>query len=353
VARQLVARQHSSCLGWAMKPDHRPELDGLRALAVLLVVAHHSGLVSFRGGAIGVDLFFVLSGYLITGILINGIGLADFYARRARRIVPALLLLCAAYAAAAPFIPPAVFARPWMDLAGALTFSHDYLIPRVDGFSGLGHTWSLAVEMQFYLLWPFVIGYLRRRPTAMAAIVFAAIYLTIAALRIIEFQRGWEFANFQFHTHAGGLVLGSALAFFPQLQRNSAPMTSGLCALTVIGALTVFAGDTSSWRAHRVLWGTSTAEIAAAVLVTALLQPSPLQTAFRWKPAQVIGVLSYGIYLWHFPIAMGLRGIAHHGVRLLASSVGGTIAAAISYHTVEAVFRRRPRSSVLATPAAA
>ena len=128
-------------------------LDGLRAVALLMVIATHcDGFLI--GGFYGVDVFFVLSGYLITGIVLQRPPLGDFYLSRVGRLTPALLAMISAYVLIAPFLDPSHFGHAWRDALYALTYATDYSPSLPTEINPVGHTWSLAIEGQFYLVWP-------------------------------------------------------------------------------------------------------------------------------------------------------------------------------------------------------
>jgi peptidoglycan/LPS O-acetylase OafA/YrhL len=143
-------------------------LDGLRGFAVLSVVFVHCALPGFPGGTHGVDVFFVLSGYLITTLLVaeserpETVDIRAFWRRRFRRLMPALAALVLAYVAIAPLLLPEVAHLRWRDAAAALTYTMNLDLLAERRMTGLGHLWSLALEAQFYLLWPAVVLLLRR-----------------------------------------------------------------------------------------------------------------------------------------------------------------------------------------------
>lgn len=304
---------------------HIPELDGLRAVAVVAVVLFHSaphGPAS--GGFIGVDLFFVLSAFLITGILDSGQGLGLFYWRRLIRLMPALLLLLAAYMAFAPLLWP-TYTHHGRDAALAALYLSDYSFTfwRAPWF--LQHTWSLAVEEHFYLLWPFVLPLVCRSkiPTAW----LAAAYVVFTLWRL-PFAGDWLAYYYRFDTRLTGLIAGAWLYFArPRIPGwVAAGAAAVLAAIVAIGEI-------------RVAWLFITpAEIAAVALIGYAVQSGSNLLAAR--PLVGIGKISYGVYLWHFPIVYALR--AFHGFTFtavigLALSVG---AAAISYATVETWAKR-------------
>lgn len=288
-----------------MEIKREPALDGLRALAVLMVVGVHTGIKGLGGGGLGVDVFFVLSGYLITSILLTDPPLIDFLERRARRLMPALAGVVLAYLAAAPLLDPKYFGHAWVCALAALTYSTNYTFPPILYFNALDHTWSLAVEMQFYLLWPFGVRALRKARPSVAAGIFLGLWAAIWFVRVATFYaKGADAAYFPLHTHASGLVVGAALAFFPALRRCIAPL--GWLGLLGICALSFLIPNGTNSRPFELVFGITAAELCAAALICGLLQPGRLASTFAWAPVRWIGEISYGIYLWHFPIAMAL-----------------------------------------------
>ena len=307
--------------------NYRAELDGLRAIAVVSVLLLHSDANGpFKGGYVGVDLFFVLSAFLITSILTTElretgrIALARFYWRRFLRLMPALLLMLGAYVIVAPFV--------WTDyphgrdalVAGLYLSDYAFAGWRVPLY--IGHTWSLAVEEHFYLLWPFVLPFLlrSRRPLIWLTAAFAALTLwrTSYAADFIQ-------SYVRFDTHATGLVLGAAL-YFSGLRLGRA---AGIVALAAFGVLVLFAGFPFA------------VFILPAEIVSAALIGSAASLPFLGSPLLVwLGKRSYAIYLWHFPIAYALRAHMPFGwtaLLTLSLSVG---LAVLSWHTVEAWGRR-------------
>ncbi|WP_052116230.1 acyltransferase family protein [Noviluteimonas dokdonensis] len=296
--------------------QYKPELDGLRALAVLAVVVFHARVPGFNGGWIGVDVFFVLSGYLITQVLLANPDLPTFYWRRFKRLVPPFALMLAAYLWAAPKVEPN---HPhWRDALAAFFHLSDYTLPLYQFPDYLRHTWSLAIEEQFYLLWPLIL--LRKKPG------FTVLIAAWAALTVWKFQWGWSAAYTRFDTHCTGLVLGCALAMLPRFNLPTWPFLLGL-----LGCVLVFKFNDAS--SHET--GVIVVELFTACIL--------LGNAPKWLSARslvYLGKLSYGIYLWHFALAYWMH---KQGMRwdfvLAASTLFGVGMAALSYHTLEALFR--------------
>lgn len=301
---------------------YNPALDGIRAIAVLAVIAFHARVPGFGGGYIGVDVFFVLSGYLITQVLEETPSLKTFYWRRAKRLVPALSLMLAAYLLVYPTLRPGY---PHVrDALIAFFYLSDYTFTFAHMPDVLQHTWSLAVEEHFYLLWPLV--FLRWRPSTrwlMAAYVIATAWRAV--------WHDWDASYYRFDTHATGLILGCAIA---SVDRIDFPAWPGLIVLAI--CCVAFSWDSKTVQTI----GFTVAEAGAMLLI---LGAPP---AWLGNPGLAyLGRLSYGIYLWHYPLARFVRDNGATWETVLVVSLVGSVAfAALSYHAVEARLRRRPGS---------
>jgi len=345
-----------------------PALDGLRALAVLAVIAFHADLTWARGGFLGVDAFFVLSGFVITRTMLDehrrrgAVDLARFWSRRLARLLPALILVVvglAGYLLLVRRTPPESFRAD--SVAALLYVSNWRFLAAGDGYfastadpSLLQHTWSLAIEEQFYVVWPLVVvGALRRARPRRALLVLA----TAAARPICRMAdaagAGESRLYFGSDTRAQSLLIGSALAvvLLPDRPLVMARRARGaLHALAVAG----LAGTALLWwRADGDAPWLYRGGITAAALATALVIPSVavlpggmVARALGLGPLRGLGRISYGVYLWHWPVqllltrsATGLAGLALLGLRLVT-----TLAlAAASYRLVELPIRQRRR----------
>ena len=297
---------------------HLPVLDGLRGMAIAFVVGVHLYAPVFSGGNSGVDLFFVLSGFLITKLALEeadrtgGLSLSQFYLRRVFRIFPALFVMLA-------FLLVASFTfmsdvgnslRREIMLSGA---SMGNLWPVFYGFEprgALGHTWSLGIEEQFYLVWPFILfisplAFRRTRRFAawVAGVTIAAGLITrVVVVGIIDYPHWVSIPFFDFD----GLALGCLLAMVLHTDDNGRwlRVPNWLFALAAAVVMSdLFAARVYIDHDHFGL-RSSTLRVAYAVILAAfLLRPtSPMSAPFRTSPMRMLGRLSYSLYLWHVPI---------------------------------------------------
>ena len=310
---------------------HIPAIDGLRAVAVLAVIFYHLGFAWIPGGFLGVDLFFVISGYVITRLLLDsiqrsgGLDLRGFYLARIRRLLPALLFMIVSTALFVGVWAPEAIKRFLSDLPYVLTGTMNWaLVNRhQDYFESIGrppllqHTWSLAVETQFYLVWPLILLLvLKRFGRAMipkAALAIAAIsggFLLALSFRLdAGSTAGVSHVYFGTDTHSIGLFLGAALAvsWVPQNLRTNISQRAQdfIDAIGVIGLLGILAcflfineSDATMYRIAFPLAG-----IFGCAIITSLVHPaSRFAPVLATKPILWIGERSYAIYLWHWII---------------------------------------------------
>ena len=330
---------------------HNPAFDGLRGVAIVLVLLSHAHVPMFEGAFFGVDLFFVLSGYLITTLLLHEArqsGRIDcwrFYRRRAYRLMPALLLFLAVYCALAPLLWPE--ARDWWsDALLSALYLADYGIAFFDRPSSLLHMWSLSVEEHFYLLWPLAIAALARWvPRGQWWRWVLALALLAWAWRVFWVVQGQQFYEifFRFDTRATGLLAGSLLAtllierpaWFTPLPRR---LPQALWLVLLVPLLMALAWDDMA----ALTWGMTVVELAAVVLLLAVLPRHGLVFDMLNQPPLVrLGRLSYGIYLWHYPVVRALRAHLDWPAVLLLGGLVSTALAALSFHSVERWALRR------------
>jgi peptidoglycan/LPS O-acetylase OafA/YrhL len=311
-------------LGAHLDEGFRPDIEGLRALAVVAVVLFHARLLGVHGGFVGVDVFFVVSGYLITRLILgemvrNGrLSLAGFWARRARRLLAASALVVVATALGshlflAPLTQPAVVT----DVVGAATFTVNLVFAsRLGSYFGaqlgrstpspLLHFWSLAVEEQFYLCWPPLLVVLARRPRQYRRLLLAVIAtLGVSSFALAAWMtpRSPTWAFFLLPTRMGELLAGALLAVLgTQLRRIPAVVRAAAAwaGLAVVVAVCFRVDETTPWPGTAVL-----VPVLATMAVIAGRTSRVPWSAGRFLGVgalQWIGRHSYAIYLWHWPI---------------------------------------------------
>lgn len=342
-------------------------LDGLRAFAILAVLAYHFNLGWAPGGLLGVGIFFTLSGYLITDLLLQQwirhgyLDIKEFLFRRARRLLPAQLVVLASVATWLALFDPGRLPTVRDDiLATALYVGNWWFIfhkvPYFSSFgpqSPLGHLWSLAVEEQFYLVWPFLL-WLGLRYVARWKFL-SGLSLTLAATSAVAMAllyhpgadptRVYEGTD----TRAFGLMIGAALAFiWPSLSLPKLPprsqMVMDLVGVGCILALVLAIYKSNEYQEFYYRGGLALLAVVSAFLVAVLAHPdSRLGRAFAWKPLIWLGVRSYGIYLWHYPIiVLTSPSINTEGVRITQTTlqfIAVLVLAELSWRFVESPIR--------------
>lgn len=336
---------------------YRREIDGIRALAVIPVILFHAGFSLFSGGYVGVDVFFVISGYLITGIVMTDVArgtfsIVDFYERRIRRILPALFLVVTVCTPVAFWILlPADFKEFGQSLIAVATFSSNMFFWSQSGyFHGLAelkpmlHTWSLSVEEQFYVFFPLLLLLMSRWGRKWVIVIL----LTIAVTSLLLAE--WGALNkpiaafFLLPTRAWELLLGSLAAFYVAdesrqqltLTQNNVLASAGFIAVAyaIFGfdAKTIFPG------LHALI------PTIGTVLMIISARPETWVGTFLSQPVMVsIGLISYSAYLWHQPIFSFARHLGLNNsatLALAALAVLSLVLGYLSWRYVETPFRR-------------
>lgn len=365
------------------RSGYQPALDGVRALAVAAVLAYHAGFSWARGGFLGVDAFFVLSGYLITALLLDerrsagGIDVRRFWARRARRLVPALFLLVTAVLAyAAVFADPnevqgirtdsiatLAYVANWREIFGGGSYFAQFTAP-----SPLLHTWSLAIEEQWYVFWPLVVALLMRAGRGSTLLLVAvSLMLAVASALLMAYLRspGADPSRVYYgtDTRAQSLLVGAMLACLlssgvsvrvARLFRLVAPFC-----VAFVGWMWV-SMTYDSLLLYRGGFGLLALAVAVIIGAAVTAPRSPIAGILSCAPLRRLGVISYGVYLFHWPVYLvltpdrtGWSDYPLFGARVLV-----TLAVAIaSYQLLERPIRDgalvRPRVSIAAMISAA
>ncbi|WP_145133525.1 acyltransferase [Paenibacillus sp. Y412MC10] len=346
-----------------------PGLDGIRALAVCAVIAYHLNLGWFPGGFLGVGIFFVLSGYLITDLLIRQwegtgrIDLRDFWVRRARRLLPAMCSVLLVVIVWLALFQTARLAEIWGDIAASLLYVTNWwfivndtaYFSRFSTASPLMHFWSLAVEEQFYLVWPVIhmlgLRFVTNRKLLFAIILIGA--LASASAMYFLYVPGLLDTSRVYYgtdTRAFSLLMGAGLALC-RPAGNWGKEGKGRTGLSAIAMdFTGFVGfavliwmicGTSQYEPFLYQGGMVLQSTATAAVIAAAVQPSTwIGHCLSWKPLRWLGIRSYGIYLWHYPILLLTftgeeRSFLHTAVQMTAVLV----IAAISWTYLEKPIR--------------
>jgi peptidoglycan/LPS O-acetylase OafA/YrhL len=335
---------------------YRPEIDGLRAIAVIAVILFHSGIGLFSGGFVGVDVFFVISGYLITSIIRAELqqgtfSFARFYERRARRILPALFLVSLA---SMPFAWQWLLPDQFSQYAGSLVSTNLYYsnfffwvksgyFDTSSELSPLLHTWSLSVEEQYYLVFPlllFVLWIWRRQLTVP---VLACAVLASFALAEYGAQTGSSGAYYLLPTRAWELGVGALLAMLPDWNArlaSTARVALGAAGLTMIIGSAIMFQKATPFPGRYALVPT----LGAAVVIAVTRSGDSIGRLLGSRPFVATGLISYSLYLWHQPVLAFARqrlfenpgGVALLGLLLLVAALSY-----LSWRFVERPFRDR------------
>ena len=351
---------------------YQPALDGLRGVAVTLVLCFHGGFAWMAGGYVGVSVFFTLSGYLITSLLIlergrtGRVSWTAFVTRRAKRLLPASLLCLVAISllawngefAGVPHLRRDILAATlqvanWNSLHGSGSYA-DLLTRSAGLVSPLEHYWSLAVEEQFYWVWPFAFALLARlftRRARLFAVLAASAVAGGVAARFVAVRWGPDAAYWATPARLGEILVGAALAAgclrWPRRARWLGLL--GVAGLGVVlwAAITWPANGGPAYEGWLGLFA-----LASAALILGLQAPGPLRAAFSSAPLVWLGRISYGVYVFHWPVfVLATRRAVHlDGWPLFALRISITLAVAmLSYWLVERPVRFsavRPRAAL-------
>ncbi len=346
-----------------------PALDGFRGLGVAFVVLFHVGVL--KGGWLGVDLFFVLSGFLITRLLVTErattgrISLRNFWARRARRLLPALIMAMAGVTLYAWWYPEKTLLPTDLprQMLGALFYFSNWLQLATSGGywdrfstpSPMKHLWSLSIEEQFYMLFPLVMlvvfAVVRRRARIAWILGAMAVASWATGLILLATGSGFERVYLGTDTRVGAVLCGCTLGYLACSPAHRISMTKVARVLSVpamigvVVAMVVVAGDTN-WPT--VEWLLMPAfELAVVVLLIVAIdveRPSITNAVATLPPLRWLGTISYGLYLWHFPICLAFDRAMRHSSRWLVVPVeiaASIVVAAASYRFVEEPIRRQ------------
>ena len=348
-----------------------PGLDGLRALAVLAVMFYHAGVGFMVGGFLGVDVFFVISGFLITSLLLSERSQADhtnlkaFWWRRARRLLPALFLLLLVTVIFSVLFLPDELTGLRGDVVSAITYVTNWeaIFNQRSYFEAIGrppllrHLWSLAVEEQFYIIWPvvFVLGMrLKNRRYLLYGLGLAALASAVWMALLYQPDSDPSRVYYGTDTHASGLLVGVLLAFIPFLspeitwQGWRTKLKAYLVNLAGLAALAVMFYSfvtIDQFQSFLYQGGFLVLSLVTAVIIFGVVHPlSYLGQVFEWRPLRYIGQRSYSLYLWHWPIFNVTRPRLDlpldDGPFLLALRFGLTfLLAELSYRYVETPLR--------------
>ena len=354
-----------------MLSGHRPELDGLRTVAVYLVLLFHAGLPWFAGGYVGVDLFFCLSGFLVTNVLISelqetgSLRVARFYSRRVRRLLPAAVVVVVAtclmftllwsVVRRASIVGDAVSALLYYANFHFLSASGDYFAADIDKSPFL-HFWSLSIEEQFYALFPVLLlllyrfGRGRRRTVVLGTLSMLFMLSLVAQLWYAarNVDRAYYGTDTRLYQLLAGALLTATLAYTSRrLSHRWAHLMAVVGMVGLVGVASGLVDLSPSWR------GIGAAATSILVLAgLAQTEGTPLSRVLATRPMAYLGRISYGTYLWHWPVIVALRSVMDSGplsTALLAFGVA-TGLAALSAELLELPIRRAPSLDHLSWP---
>ena len=344
----------------AQAHGYRRDIDGLRAVAVLPVVLYHAG-VGFPGGYVGVDVFFVISGYLISGLLVRemeggGFSLVEFWHRRVRRIFPALFMMVAVtlLVGGLMMIPDDFKELGQSALAQCFMASNIFFWSDTGYFATaaeskpLLHTWSLGVEEQFYLLFPLFLAWLRHRVSKHMAVILLSVLGGSLVLNLATTGAFPSAAFFLLPGRAWELLLGAVLVFYP-LSQNSNPaggqwvgeLAAVLGLVCILVPATCYSNQTPfpGFAAIPPCLG------AALILWTGQKHQTSIHRVLSCSPLVAVGLISYSLYLWHWPVLVYSNKFTSEGgstIKVVAAQMLIAVTLAVlSWRFVETPFRRR------------
>lgn len=352
--------------------NYRPEIDGLRAVAILPVVFYHAGIAGFSGGFVGVDVFFVISGYLITSIILHEkregrFSLLNFYERRVRRIFPALFVMMAAmFPVAFLLLSPTAMKEFSGSVAASTVFVANVFFLRASGYFAtaaelkpLLHNWSLSLEEQFYILFPAALLLTWRLGRSVQLSLFAVV--AIASLAYAQWQVGSGDAHrafFLLHTRIWELLMGVLAAFWLASERGQAIRLQGQFRHAALLGLAFILAAVFAYDSDTPFPGIAAlVPCAGAALVIAFAEPRSLTGRLLSARVMVfVGLVNYSLYLWHYPLLAFTR-ISLETVSsplLLAVCALSFVLACLSWRYVERPVRERrswPRVKVFGAAA--
>ena len=353
--REEARKRHAEKLS-----SYLPGLDGLRALAVLAVLLYHARPEWLPGGFLGVEVFFVISGFIITRGLLQEwqesgrIDLGAFWLRRARRLLPALFLLLAGVMAYASLFETDVVAGLRTDVLASLAYvTNWHLILGDQSYfasfekpSLLLHLWSLAIEEQFYLVWPLLLAGLLPllRKKATFVLIVAGIVASATAMAAM-YQPGADTSRLYYgtDTRATGLLCGAALAFLlsnSQLGAGRSHWLMTLLGVTALAGLAAAAYALTEGASLLYQGGFLAVGLLTAILILGATRHNLLSRLLGLAPLRWVGMRSYGIYLWHWPIFL-VTWPETPGLDILAAQIAATVGiAALSYWLIETPIRQ-------------
>jgi peptidoglycan/LPS O-acetylase OafA/YrhL len=329
--------------------EFRKDINGLRAIAVVAVVLFHFGVSGFNGGFVGVDIFFVISGYLMTGIILGKLekkqfSLLGFYLARAQRIIPALLFLCVSVLIIlCIFLPPTEFEKLGVQIASAATFVSNIQFWRDAGYfdssaheKWLLHTWSLSVEWQFYIIYPIVILFIQRifSTSSTKWFILAGALISFCLSAVLPLR--WLDAGFYLlPTRAWEMMVGGLLFIFPFTFKKNHSLALEILGVIFIVISVGFLDSHQKWPG----WLAALPVLGASLIIFASNASSKITGNFGM---QYIGKISYSFYLWHWPICVALFyfNSEKNIYWIIAGILSSFLIAILSFHFIEKTTRQ-------------